>query len=95
MFVVSYTSLGALAQLGAHNTGSVGVRGSNPLCSTKMETTVKNGGFLLLFTIFDVGFCFLFDAVSRLFNAIFLILVPNFVSNCTLRFFCFVPNVFY
>ena len=26
---------GALAQLGAHNTGSVGVRGSNPLCSTK------------------------------------------------------------
>ncbi len=25
---------GALAQLGAHNTGSVGVRGSNPLCST-------------------------------------------------------------
>ena len=28
---------GALAQLGAHNTGSVGVRGSNPLCSTKKE----------------------------------------------------------
>ena len=28
-------SHGALAQLGAHNTGSVGVRGSNPLCSTK------------------------------------------------------------
>ena len=28
-------SFGALAQLGAHNTGSVGVRGSNPLCSTK------------------------------------------------------------
>ena len=26
---------GALAQLGAHDTGSVGVRGSNPLCSTK------------------------------------------------------------
>ena len=26
---------GALAQLGAHNTGSVGVRGSNPLRSTK------------------------------------------------------------
>ena len=25
---------GALAQLGAHNTGSVGVRGSSPLCST-------------------------------------------------------------
>ena len=31
-----YTSLccGALAQLVAHNTGSVGVSGSNPLCST-------------------------------------------------------------
>ena len=29
------TRNGALAQLGAHNTGSVGVRGSNPLCSTK------------------------------------------------------------
>ena len=27
--------LGALAQLGAHHTGSVGVRGSSPLCSTK------------------------------------------------------------
>ena len=26
---------GALAQLGAHDTGSVGVRGSSPLCSTK------------------------------------------------------------
>ena len=26
--------IGALAQLGAHNTGSVGVRGSSPLCST-------------------------------------------------------------
>ncbi len=25
---------GALAQLGAHHTGSVGVRGSSPLCST-------------------------------------------------------------
>ena len=28
---------GALAQLGAHNTGSVGVRGSSPLCSTTSE----------------------------------------------------------
>ena len=27
---------GALAQLGAHHTGSVGVRGSNPLCSTSV-----------------------------------------------------------
>ena len=30
---------GALAQLGAHNTGSVGVRGSNPLCSTNKNRT--------------------------------------------------------
>ena len=30
---------GALAQLGAHNTGSVGVRGSNPLCSTNKKRT--------------------------------------------------------
>ena len=36
---------GALAQLGAHNTGSVGVRGSNPLCSTK----TKEEGNALLF----------------------------------------------
>lgn len=28
--------LGAVAQLGEHNTGSVGVRGSSPLSSTKM-----------------------------------------------------------
>ena len=28
---------GALAQLGAHDTGSVGVRGSSPLCSTRGE----------------------------------------------------------
>ncbi len=27
---------GALAQLGAHHTGSVGVTGSNPVCSTKI-----------------------------------------------------------
>ena len=31
-------NFGALAQLGAHHTGSVGVRGSSPLCSTKTET---------------------------------------------------------
>ena len=29
---------GALAQLGAHNTGSVGVIGSSPLCSTRKST---------------------------------------------------------
>ena len=33
------TQYGALAQLGAHNTGSVGVRGSNPLCSTRKKHT--------------------------------------------------------
>ena len=31
---------GALAQLGAHHTGSVGVRGSNPLCSTRLVRTL-------------------------------------------------------
>ena len=31
--------VGALAQLGAHNTGSVGVRGSSPLCSTIASTS--------------------------------------------------------
>ena len=31
---VGTSGKGALAQLGAHNTGSVGVRGSNPLRST-------------------------------------------------------------
>ena len=33
------TYFGALAQLGAHNTGSVGVRGSSPLCSTIASTS--------------------------------------------------------
>ena len=43
---------GALAQLGAHNTGSVGVRGSNPLCSTTKETSFvyqdKRGFFCII-----------------------------------------------
>ena len=34
---------GALAQLGAHHTGSVGVRGSNPLCSTMNKTLHTSG----------------------------------------------------
>ena len=29
---------GVLAQLGAHNTGSVGVTGSNPVCSTRIRS---------------------------------------------------------
>ena len=33
--MIYYKHDGALAQLGAHNTGSVGVRGSNPLCSIR------------------------------------------------------------
>ncbi len=36
---------GALAQLGAHHTGSVGVRGSSPLCSTIANTSEPGGGF--------------------------------------------------
>ena len=41
---------GAVAQLGEHHTGSVGVRGSSPLGSTRMflnrdhQTLVKQGG---------------------------------------------------
>ena len=38
LWVLCYNILnGALAQLGAHHTGSVGVRGSSPLCSTSAE----------------------------------------------------------
>ena len=38
LYIICYHDLnGALAQLGAHNTGSVGVRGSNPLCSTRKK----------------------------------------------------------
>ncbi len=36
---------GALAQLVAHNTGSVGVSGSNPLCSTETGS-LQIKGFL-------------------------------------------------
>ncbi len=39
--------VGALAQLGAHNTGSVGVRGSNPLCSTKNSSLRCNEEFFI------------------------------------------------
>ena len=35
--VIIQASVGALAQLGAHNTGSVGVTGSNPVCSTRKK----------------------------------------------------------
>ena len=40
---------GALAQLGAHHTGSVGVRGSNPLCSTNEKSLclAENIGFII------------------------------------------------
>ena len=36
---------GALAQLVAHNTGSVGVRSSNLLCSTILEKSELNPGW--------------------------------------------------
>ena len=36
---------GALAQLVAHNTGSVGVRSSNLLCSTILEKSELNSGW--------------------------------------------------
>ena len=59
------TYFGALAQLGAHNTGSVGVRGSNPLCSTILkplgiaEKLSASKGFQL-FSLFVVCFIFHF-----------------------------------
>ena len=37
--LVLYWMFGALAQLGAHNTGSVGVTGSSPVCSTTQKDT--------------------------------------------------------
>ena len=39
---------GALAQLGAHHTGSVGVRGSNPLCSTSRASPAPSTSRTLL-----------------------------------------------
>ena len=41
---------GALAQLVAHNTGSVGVSGSNPLCSTQDLQKCKS--FFVFISIF-------------------------------------------
>ena len=46
--IISNVNHGALAQLGAHNTGSVGVRGSNPLCSTTRTSTSYEVLFLSL-----------------------------------------------
>ena len=43
-----YEHIGALAQLGAHNTGSVGVRGSNPLRSTKTRAVMQSMTALVL-----------------------------------------------
>ncbi len=56
MYDDSLTADGAVAQLGEHNAGSVGVRGSNPLSSTKYNRIKKaiiygelpeNGGYLV------------------------------------------------
>ena len=41
-------SHGALAQLGAHDTGSVGVTGSSPVCSITKKDTVKVSFFVML-----------------------------------------------
>ena len=41
---------GALAQLGAHNTGSVGVTGSNPVRSTNQKGVLS----ALLFGLVDI-----------------------------------------
>ena len=47
--MVIYPLFGALAQLVAHNTGSVGVRSSNLLCSTS-----KPGIILVMVPGFDI-----------------------------------------
>ena len=46
-YVILLSVRGALAQLVAHNTGSVGVRSSSLLCSME-EKPLRNQGFLLL-----------------------------------------------
>ncbi len=51
--MIIYPLFGALAQLVAHNTGSVGVRSSNLLCSTDPGSLINQG-----FQDFFVGsFC--------------------------------------
>ena len=58
---------GALAQLGAHDTGSVGVRGSSPLCSTKRENRLYSG--FLYFWLNHAGFIsFIFDGKKTCFT---------------------------
>lgn len=39
----AYTHLGAVAQLGEHHTGSVGVKGSNPFSSTNFIYKANTG----------------------------------------------------
>ena len=41
--------LGVIAQLVAHHTGSVGVRGSNPLSSTNKALTIKGWCFIIYY----------------------------------------------
>ncbi len=41
--MIIYPLFGALAQLVAHNTGSVGVRSSNLLCSTNPGSLISQG----------------------------------------------------
>ena len=47
------TTSGAMAQLVAHHTGSVGVRGSSPLGSTRNDLGIKPRSFLSA-DIFDL-----------------------------------------
>lgn len=43
-----HNGVGALAQLGAHNTGSVGVTSSSLVCSTKNSDCISNRNFYFL-----------------------------------------------
>lgn len=52
-----YSSHGALAQLGARHTGSVEVRGSNPLCSISGKADDRKLSRLFLLSQFALCVC--------------------------------------
>ena len=81
---------GVLAQLGAHNTGSVGVRGSNPLCSTikKAENHRISQLFTFISTTPNTTLCkkrtvkTATSASSSHSHSLLFLLASCFISNC-------------
>lgn len=64
---------GPVAQLGAHHTGSVGVVGSNPIRSTKIDTFRKKGVDFTLFWRFDMDIIQTFyDNLASEYDKLFL-----------------------